>query len=149
MILIIKRMKKNLTLLLLVITFFGCKKDEEITALTLSGTSWETSFSLRPDDPIQYEKLEFTSSSDVTFYTTFTVSKLMTAAGKAKLKYTVEEAESSSPKIHITGNYNSQSGGIGLGGKADFTLTYQATSSDGLPKLAIDATKAYSKVIFN
>ena len=142
-------MKKTLTLLLLVVLGFGCKKDEETTALTLSGTSWETSFYPRPDDPIQYEKLEFTSTTDVNFYTTFTVSKLMTAAGKAKLKYTVENPESESPIIHITGNYNSPSGGLGLGSKADFKLTYMATSSDGLPKLAIDATRGYSKVVFN
>ena len=142
-------MKKTFTLLLLILGFLGCKKDEETTALTLSGTIWETSFYIRPDDPIQFEKLEFTSDSEVTFYTTFTVSKLMTAAGKAKLKYTVEDAESATPKIHITGKYNSTSGALGLGGTADFTLTYVPVSSNGLPQLAIDATKAYSKVVYN
>jgi hypothetical protein len=142
-------MKKTLTLLLLMAVALGCKKDEETTALTLAGTSWETSFYGRPDDPIHYEKLEFTSRTDVTFYTTFTVSKLMTASGKAKLKYTVEGAETTEPKIHITGKYNSMSGGLGLGATADFTLTYVPNSSDGLPKLAIDATRGYSKVTFN
>lgn len=142
-------MKKTLTFLLLILGIFGCKKEEQTSVLTLAGTSWETSFYVRPDDPIQYEKLEFTSSSEVNFYTTFTVSKLMTAAGKAKLKYTVEDADSATPKIHITGKYNSTSGALGLGGNADFTLTYVASGSDGLPKLAIDATKAYSKVTYN
>jgi hypothetical protein len=141
-------MKKSLTLLLLLVVALGCKKDEETTALTLAGTSWETSFTLRAEDPIQFEKLEFTSSSELNFYTTFTVSKLMTAAGKAKLKYTVEDAESSTPKIHITGNYNSPSGAPGMGAKADFILTYVAVSSDGLPKLSIDGTRGYSKVVF-
>jgi hypothetical protein len=142
-------MKKTLTLLLLIATCLGCKKEKQTSALTLAGTSWETSFYIRPDDPIQYEKLEFTSSTDVSFYTTFTVSKLMTAAGKAKLKYTVENPESDAPKIHITGNYNSMSGGLGQGGIADFTLTYVEASSDGLPRLAIDATKSYAMVVFN
>jgi hypothetical protein len=142
-------MKKTLTLLLLAVVSLSCKKDEETTALTLAGTNWETSFTLRPDDPIQFEKLEFKSNSEVNFYTTFTASKLMTAAGKAKLKYTVEDAETSTPKIHVTGNYNSTSGALGLGGKADFTLTYVAASNDGLPRLAIDGTRAYSKVVFN
>lgn len=142
-------MKRTFTFLVLIVLSVGCKKEEQSSEFSLTGTSWETSFFIRPDDPIQYEKLEFTSDSDVQFYTTFTVSKLMTAAGKAKLKYTIEDPESPTPKIRITGNYNSMSGALGLGGKADFTLTYLATSNDGLPKLSIDGTKAYSKVVYN
>lgn len=142
-------MKRIFTFLVLIVLSIGCKKEEQNSEFSLIGTSWETSFFIRPDDPIQYERLEFTSDSDVQFYTTFTVSKLMTAAGKAKLKYTIEDPESSTPKIRITGNYNSMSGALGLGSKADFTLTYLATSNDGLPKLSIDGTKAYSKVVFN
>ena len=142
-------MKKTFTFLVLIVLSIGCKKEEQNSAFNLIGTSWETSFFIRPDDPIRYEKLEFISNTEVQFYTTFTVSKLMTAAGKAKLKYIVEDPDSATPKIHITGNYNSMSGALGLGGKADFTLTYLATSNDGLPKLSIDATKAYTKVVFN
>ncbi|MEJ7558425.1 MAG: hypothetical protein WKF66_08975 [Pedobacter sp.] len=142
-------MKRIITILVLCIVALGCKKEEVATAMTLNGTSWETSLTPQQDAVIKFEKLEFTSSSEVSFYTTFSASKLMTAAGKAKLKYTVEDAGSSTPKIHITGNFNSMSGAAGLGSKADFTLTYVAVSSDGLPQLSIDGKRGYSKVVYN
>ncbi len=139
--------KLLLTLLIFTSTFLACKKDDQEKGFNLKGTSWENSW-YSADNVIWYNRLDFTAENEVVFYNTFTKNKLMSAAGKATLKYTVEDRDSASPKIHITGNYNNIAGEPGKGAVVDYTLTYVAPSGIEEAKLAVGDAVSYVKVVY-
>lgn len=142
-----KMKKLILTLIILAGTLTACEKENQEKGFSLKGTSWENSW-FNADNVIWYNRLDFTADNEVIFSNTFTKNKLMSAAGKSTLKYTIENPDSASPKIHITGTYNNVAGEPGKGAVVDYTLTYVAPSGIEEAKLAVGDAVSYVKVVY-
>ncbi|MHA4896452.1 hypothetical protein ACXZ1K_16995 [Pedobacter sp. PWIIR3] len=141
-------MKKILISLLLIVSAFGCKKENQNAQISLSGTTWESSSFPNGDVVVLNERLEFISANEVVFYSTFSTNRLMTAQGRATMSFTIDDPNAVSPTIHIKGRYNSISGTIGQGAIADFKLTYNRASGNAEPSLSVGDGKIYAKVVY-
>ena len=140
-------MKKILTLTLCLGIFLSCKKESQEKSFDLKGTSWENSWN-NTENVLWHGRLDFTSDHEVFFSNTFTKDKLMSSSGKAKLSYTIMEANSESPKIHITGKYNSVLGESDKGAIVDYILTYTPRVGVDEARLMNGNTEAYIKVVY-
>lgn len=140
-------MKKFLLLVLTLGLFLSCEKDDQEKAFDLKGTSWEYSW-INTDYVLWHGRLDFTSDDEVFFSNTFTKDKLMSVSGKSKLSYTIIDANSSSPKIHIKGRYNSVQGESEKGAVVDYTLTYIPRAGIDEARLTKENAESYIKVVY-
>ncbi|MGY4384793.1 hypothetical protein ACVWYN_001827 [Pedobacter sp. UYP24] len=141
-------MRKVLLSLLLIASAIGCKKENQNAQISIIGTSWENSSFPNGGSVVLNERLEFVSATEVVFYNTFTSDRLMTAQGRSKLSFTIDDTNYASPKIHVMGKLNSVSGNVGQGAVADLTLTYTRGVGSADPTLSDGDGKIYKKVVY-
>ena len=123
-------MKKITLLLLIIATFWGCKKNKlkSNEAITLTGTWWYGQGSNAGTTLTYYNQLYFTSSSDADYFNSYIIGeKTNTYIGK--VTYAIDEPKADNPNIKITGKngfgtvvnenyiYNRSTGKLSLNGE--------------------------------